>query len=78
MKATLALKSPSQMVPPSKHSSPWPKRRGGNISAFDDPAFHKPGATHEIKAKQSGYIAAMDTTALGWAVQRLGAGRGKG
>src|SRR5580658_9279396 len=26
--------------------------QGGDISVFDDPAFHRPGATHEIKAKQ--------------------------
>jgi len=51
--------------------------QGGDASVFDNPAFHKPGATHELKAKQTGYIAAMDTTALGWAVQRLGAGREK-
>jgi len=51
--------------------------QGGNVFAFDDSTFHKPGATHELKARQSGYIAAMDTTALGWAVQRLGAGREK-
>ena len=52
--------------------------QGGDVSVFDDPAaFHKPGATAEVLAPRSGYIAAMDTTALGWAVQRLGAGREK-
>jgi pyrimidine-nucleoside phosphorylase len=51
--------------------------QGGDVSAFDDPAFHKPGATLEVDAWQSGYVAAMDTTALGWAVQRTGAGREK-
>jgi thymidine phosphorylase len=52
--------------------------QGGDISVFEDMAgFHKPGATYVLLAKQSGYIAAMDTTALGWAVQRLGAGREK-
>jgi pyrimidine-nucleoside phosphorylase len=50
--------------------------QGGDASVFDAPeAFHKPGATHVLLAGQTGYIAAMDTTALGWAVQRLGAGR---
>jgi len=50
--------------------------QGGDTSVFDEPqAFHKPGATQVLKAWQSGWIAAMDTTALGWAVQRLGAGR---
>jgi pyrimidine-nucleoside phosphorylase len=51
--------------------------QGGDVSVFDNAAFHKPGATHVLLARTSGYIAAMDTTALGWAVQRLGAGREK-
>jgi pyrimidine-nucleoside phosphorylase len=51
--------------------------QGGDVSVFDDPAFHKPGATLKVDAWQSGYVAAMDTTALGWAVQRTGAGREK-
>ncbi len=51
---------------------------GGDTSIFDDPAgFHKPGATHVLEAWESGYIAEMDTTAVGMAVQRLGAGRAK-
>ena len=52
--------------------------QGGDASVFDDPAkFHKPGATRELTAWQSGYITEMDTTQIGWAVQRLGAGREK-
>ena len=52
--------------------------QGGDVSAFDDPAaFHKPGATQVLTAWRTGYIAEMDTTALGWAVQRTGAGREK-
>jgi pyrimidine-nucleoside phosphorylase len=52
--------------------------QGGDLHAFDDPvAFHKPGATQVLPAWESGYISAMDTTALGWAVQRTGAGREK-
>ena len=51
---------------------------GGDTSVFDDTAgFHSPGATHVLEAWQSGYIADMDTTAVGMAVQRLGAGREK-
>jgi pyrimidine-nucleoside phosphorylase len=51
---------------------------GGNTGVFDNPsAFHKPGATKVIEAWQPGYVAEMDTTALGWAVQRTGAGREK-
>uniref|UniRef100_E6QL86 Pyrimidine-nucleoside phosphorylase n=1 Tax=mine drainage metagenome TaxID=410659 RepID=E6QL86_9ZZZZ len=50
--------------------------QGGDVSVFDRaPDFHQPGATHILTAAQSGWIAALDTTALGWAVQRLGAGR---
>lgn len=61
-----------------KHFYAMVGAQGGDLNAFNDPAaFHKPGATLVLKAKQTGYIAAMDTTALGWAVQRLGAGREK-
>jgi pyrimidine-nucleoside phosphorylase len=52
--------------------------QGGDISVFDDArGFHKPGATEVVAAWESGYVAEMDTTALGWAVQRTGAGREK-
>ena len=52
--------------------------QGGNVSVFDDmESFHKPGATQEVRAWESGFVAEMDTTALGWAVQRTGAGREK-
>jgi pyrimidine-nucleoside phosphorylase len=51
--------------------------QGGDTSAFSDPNFHKPGATQVVPAWESGFISTMDTTALGWAVQRTGAGREK-
>jgi len=52
--------------------------QGGDIHIFDDPVgFHRPGATAVLTAWESGYITAMDTTKIGWAVQRLGAGREK-
>jgi len=52
--------------------------QGGDISVLDDQkGFHKPGATYVLEAWQSGYVEAMDTMELGWAVQRLGAGRDK-
>jgi pyrimidine-nucleoside phosphorylase len=52
--------------------------QGGDVSVFDDMgAFHKPGATQVVEAWQGGFVAEMDSTALGWAVQRLGAGREK-
>jgi pyrimidine-nucleoside phosphorylase len=50
--------------------------QGGDLSVFDDfAATHKPGATQVLDAWEPGYISAMDTTAIGWAVQRTGAGR---
>jgi pyrimidine-nucleoside phosphorylase len=52
--------------------------QGGDVSVFDDmEGFHKPGATCVVEAWQSGCVGEMDTTALGWAVQRTGAGREK-
>jgi len=52
--------------------------QGGDVSVFDAPeSFHKPGATRVVSSWETGYIESMDTTMLGWAVQRLGAGREK-
>jgi pyrimidine-nucleoside phosphorylase len=51
--------------------------QGGDTKAFSAPGFHKPGATQVVSAWESGFISSMDTTALGWAVQRTGAGREK-
>jgi pyrimidine-nucleoside phosphorylase len=54
------------------------RAQGGDISVFDNPrGFHKPGATESLTTWKTGYIAEMDTTKIGWAVQRLGAGREK-
>ncbi len=50
--------------------------QGGDTSVFEDPAaHHKPTATRTLTAPTSGYLAAMDCKQVGWAVQRLGAGR---
>ena len=50
--------------------------QGGDLSVFEDMAgFHNPGATCVVEGVETGYIASMDTTMLGWAVQRTGAGR---
>jgi pyrimidine-nucleoside phosphorylase len=50
--------------------------QGGGIAPFNNPAaFHKPKAQRVIKAERDGYLAGMDCTEVGWAVQRLGAGR---
>ena len=52
--------------------------QGGDVSIFDDVEhFHKPGAIRTLSSWQSGFIAEMDTTKIGWAVQRTGAGREK-
>ena len=52
--------------------------QGGEIRIFDDlSGFHRPGATRVLEAWESGYVSEMDTMALGWAVQRTGAGREK-
>jgi pyrimidine-nucleoside phosphorylase len=52
------------------------KAQGGALDVFDDlKASHKPGATLVLNAWESGYVQDMDTMELGWAVQRLGAGR---
>jgi pyrimidine-nucleoside phosphorylase len=52
--------------------------QGGDSSVLDHPAsFHKPGATQVLNAWESGFITAMETTQIGWAVQRTGAGREK-
>jgi thymidine phosphorylase len=46
------------------------------FAAIADPAaFHKPTAVRTLTADREGYLAAMDCTKIGWAVQRLGAGR---
>jgi pyrimidine-nucleoside phosphorylase len=50
--------------------------QGGDLSVFEDPAaYHKPSATRVLKAEEEGYLASMDCKQVGWAVQRLGAGR---
>lgn len=52
--------------------------QGGNTTIFkDSAAFHRPKAIRTITAETSGYLASMDCKQVGWAVQRLGAGRAK-
>ncbi|HEU4634600.1 MAG TPA: thymidine phosphorylase [Edaphobacter sp.] len=52
--------------------------QGGDISMFVDPqAHHKPAAMCVLKADRAGYLTSMDCKLIGWAVQRLGAGRAK-
>ena len=50
----------------------------GDTTVFEDPAAsHKPRAARVLAASRSGYLAGMDCKQVGWAVQRLGAGRAK-
>ena len=54
------------------------KLHGGDVSVFEDAkGFHKPAAQRVVVAERAGYLAGMDCTEVGWAVQRLGAGREK-
>ncbi len=48
----------------------------GDLGVLDQSAtHHAPGAQTLFRASRSGFLSSMDTTAIGWAVQRLGAGR---
>jgi thymidine phosphorylase len=52
--------------------------QGGATSIFENPAaFHRPEHTRILKAPHAGFLSAMDCKQVGWAVQRLGAGRDK-
>ena len=54
------------------------RAQGGDCSMFQNPAvFHKPRATRTLTASRAGFLAGMDCKQVGWAVQRLGAGRAK-
>jgi pyrimidine-nucleoside phosphorylase len=48
------------------------------LAALAEPgAFHRPRVRRVVKAEWAGYLAGMDCTQVGWAVQRLGAGRAR-
>ncbi len=50
--------------------------QGGDTSVFAEPfTHHKPAAVGQVTASRAGYVSAMNCAAIGWAVQRLGAGR---
>ncbi len=50
--------------------------QGGDVKALDGGAgFHTPKFRREFRAMRSGYFVSADCTKIGWAVQRLGAGR---
>ena len=55
-------------------SNSWEAAR----AALERPAeFHRPAAMRVLEAQSGGYLAGMDCRQVGWAVQRLGAGRAK-
>ena len=47
--------------------------QGGDLAALE----HAPPYRHEVRAARSGFLFSMNATAIGWAVQRLGAGRAR-
>jgi pyrimidine-nucleoside phosphorylase len=52
--------------------------QGGDVRVFEDAAgFHTPAAARVFRAERAGYLAGMDCKQVGWAVQRLGAGRAR-
>jgi pyrimidine-nucleoside phosphorylase len=71
--------SPVSRVPHSSqpHRDEWDARHDAPyLAAFANPAaFHKPAATRTLTAARAGFLSAMDCKQIGWAVQRLGAGR---
>lgn len=52
--------------------------QGGDTRVFADPfTHHRPSATRTLTASHDGFLAGMDCKQVGWAVQRLGAGRAR-
>ncbi|HEX4066462.1 MAG TPA: thymidine phosphorylase [Acidobacteriaceae bacterium] len=52
--------------------------QGGDVGAIDaGMGFHRPRYRRDFRAEGDGFFAAADCTQVGWAVQRLGAGREK-
>jgi pyrimidine-nucleoside phosphorylase len=52
--------------------------QGGDIGWLNSPfANHKPKASRQVLASRGGFVTEVDCEQVGWAVQRLGAGREK-
>jgi len=69
--ASHAVEGPAVSL--SSHESP---STPPYLAAFANPAaFHHPAATRTLAAARSGFLSGMDCKQVGWAVQRLGAGR---
>lgn len=53
------------------------RAQGGDPDCFDDPeSLMSKSIRTKLRAPRSGYVARIDCEKVGWAVQRLGAGRG--
>jgi pyrimidine-nucleoside phosphorylase len=50
---------------------------GAKAALAEPAAFHRANARRTVVAGRAGYLAGMDCTKMGWAVQRLGAGRAR-
>jgi pyrimidine-nucleoside phosphorylase len=52
------------------------RAQGGDTSVFDSPKnFHRPAFKRTLHAPENGFLSSMDCKEIGWAIQRLGAGR---
>ena len=52
------------------------RAQGGDTAVFSDPMrHHRPVASLTLTAPETGFLAGMNCREVGWAVQRLGAGR---
>jgi pyrimidine-nucleoside phosphorylase len=52
--------------------------QGGDLRVFDDPAaHHRPIDARPWLAPRAGFLYSMDCKQIGWAIQRLGAGRAR-
>jgi pyrimidine-nucleoside phosphorylase len=61
-----------------KHWLEMVELQGGDTAVFENPAaFHKPVASRVLKAGRAGFLTLTNCTEVGWAIQRLGAGRAK-
>ncbi len=68
--------APPRPNPPHSNQVSRKSPPAAYLPAFADPAaFHQPRASRTLHADTAGFLAEMDCTEIGWAVQRLGAGR---
>jgi pyrimidine-nucleoside phosphorylase len=52
------------------------RAQGGDTNVFDSPEnFHRPAFKRMLHAPKNGFLSSMNCKEIGWAIQRLGAGR---